>query len=47
VGLLLGPTCTVRPSLVLDAGAIVDVSRLGGHAGYVGLTANLGRWFGR
>jgi hypothetical protein len=47
VGLLLGPTYTVRPSLVLDAGAIVDVSRLGGHAGYVGLTANLGRWFGR
>lgn len=47
VGLLFGPTFTVRPSLVLDAGAIVNVRRLGGNAAYVGLTANLGRWFGR
>ena len=47
VGLLFGPTCALRPSLVLDAGAIVNVRRLGGNAVYVGLTANLGRWFGR
>ena len=47
VGLLFGPTYAVRPSLVLDAGAIVDVQNLGGNAAYVGLTANLGRWFGR
>jgi hypothetical protein len=47
VGLLFGPTYAVRPSLVLDAGAIVNVRRLGGNAAYVGLTANLGRWFGR
>jgi hypothetical protein len=47
VGLLFGPTFAVRPSLVLDAGAIVNVRRLGGNAAYVGLTANLGRWFGR
>jgi hypothetical protein len=47
VGLLFGPTFAVRPSLVLDAGAIVNVRRLGGNAAYVGLTANLGSWFGR
>jgi hypothetical protein len=47
VGLLFGPTYAIRPSLVLDAGAIVNVRRLGGNAAYVGLTANLGRWFGR
>jgi hypothetical protein len=47
VGLLFGPTYAVRPSLVLDAGAIVNVKNLGGNAAYVGLTANLGRWFGR
>jgi hypothetical protein len=47
VGLLFGPTFALRPSLVLDAGAIVNVRRLGGNAAYVGLTANLGRWFGR
>ncbi|MFL5384003.1 MAG: transporter [Longimicrobiaceae bacterium] len=47
VGLLFGPTWALRPSLVLDAGAIVNVRHLGGNAAYVGLTANLGRWFGR
>ncbi|HEV7588895.1 MAG TPA: hypothetical protein VGO40_12335 [Longimicrobium sp.] len=47
VGLLFGPTYAVRPSLVLDLGAIVNLRRLGGNAAYVGLTANLGRWFGR
>jgi hypothetical protein len=46
-GLLFGPTWAVRPSLVLDAGAIVNLQHLGGNAAYVGLTANLGRWFGR
>jgi hypothetical protein len=47
VGILFGPTYALRPSLVLDAGAIVNVRRLGGNAVYAGLTANLGRWFGR
>jgi len=47
VGLLFGPTFALRPSLVLDAGAIVNLQHLGGNAAYVGLTANLGRWFGR
>lgn len=47
VGLLFGPTWALRPSLVLDAGAIVNLQHLGGNAAYVGLTANLGRWFGR
>jgi hypothetical protein len=47
VGLLFGPTFALRPSLVLDAGAIVNVRHLGGNAAYLGLTANLGRWLGR
>jgi hypothetical protein len=47
VGMLFGPTYAVRPSLVLDAGAIVNLQHLGGNALYAGLTANLGRWFGR
>lgn len=47
VGLLFGPTWALRPSLVLDAGAIVNVQHLGGTSAYVGLTANLGRWLGR
>ena len=47
VGLLFGPTFALRPSLVLDAGAIVNLQHLGGNALYAGVTANLGRWFGR
>jgi hypothetical protein len=47
VGMLFGPTYAVRPSLVLDAGAIVNLQHLGENALYAGLTANLGRWFGR
>jgi hypothetical protein len=47
VGLLFGPTYQVRPSLVLDAGAIVNLQHLGGNALYAALTANRGRWFAR
>jgi hypothetical protein len=43
VALLTGPTLTVRPRVVLDAGAIFDVARFGGTAVYAGLTWNLGR----
>jgi hypothetical protein len=43
VALLTGPTFTLRPSLVLDAGATFNVSRFGGTAVYSGLTWNIGR----
>jgi hypothetical protein len=43
VALLAGPTLTVHPSLVLDAGAIFDVEGFGGTAIYGGATWNIGR----
>jgi hypothetical protein len=43
VGFLFGPTLQLRPSLVLDAGAIVNVQHMGANAVYAGLTCNLGR----
>jgi hypothetical protein len=43
VGLLTGPTLQVRPWLVLDAGAILNVRNLGANAVYAGLTYNVGR----
>jgi len=46
VGFLTGPTITLNPSLVLDAGATFDVSRFGGTAVYAGLTWNIGRAWG-
>jgi hypothetical protein len=43
VALLTGPTWTLRPSLVLDAGAIFNIAGFGGTAAYAGLTWNIGR----
>jgi hypothetical protein len=43
VGLLTGPAFTVRPSVVVDAGAIFDLEGFGGTAVYGGLTWNIGR----
>jgi len=43
VAFLTGPTLTVRPSLVLDAGATFDVEGFGGTAVYGGVTWNIGR----
>ena len=40
---LTGPTFTVRGPLVLDAGAIFDITGFGGTAVYGGLTWNVGR----
>lgn len=42
VGFLFGPTVQLRPSLVLDAGAILNVANMGANAAYAGLTYNLG-----
>jgi hypothetical protein len=47
VGFLTGPTWAVTRSLVLDAGAIINVSGFGDTAIYAGLTWNIGRaWSG-
>ena len=43
VAVLTGPTLAVRPSLVVDAGVILDVVRFGGTAAYAGVTWNIGR----
>ena len=43
VAFLTGPTFTVRGPLVLDAGAIFDITGFGGTAVYGGLTWNVGR----
>jgi len=43
VGFLTGPAFTVRPSVVLDAGAIFDIEGFGGTSVYGGLTWNIGR----
>jgi hypothetical protein len=43
VAFLTGPTFTVRPSLVLDAGGIFDIAGFGGTAVYAGVTWNIGR----
>ena len=43
VGFLLGPTLQVRPWLVLDAGAILNVRNMGANAAYAGVTYNAGR----
>ena len=43
VGFLTGPAFTVRPSVVLDAGAILDIEGFGGTSVYGGLTWNIGR----
>lgn len=43
VGFLFGPTLQLRPSLVLDAGATLNVENMGANAAYAGLTYNLGR----
>jgi hypothetical protein len=43
VALLTGPTLALKPSLVLDAGAIFDIAGWGGTAVYAGLTWNIGR----
>jgi hypothetical protein len=47
VAALTGPTVTIAPSIVLDAGATFDVSRFGGTAVYAGLTWNIGRAWGQ
>jgi hypothetical protein len=43
VAFLTGPAFTVRPHLVLDAGATFDVEGFGGTAVYAGATWNIGR----
>ena len=43
VAVLTGPNLTLSPSLVLDAGAIFDVTRFGGTAAYGGVTWSIGR----
>lgn len=43
VGFLFGPTLQLRPSFVLDAGAILNVANMGANAVYAGVTYNLGR----
>ncbi|MEO7041207.1 MAG: transporter [Gemmatimonadaceae bacterium] len=43
VGFLFGPTYQVQPSLVLDAGAILNVRNMTGNAIYAGVTYNVGR----
>jgi outer membrane putative beta-barrel porin/alpha-amylase len=43
IGFLVGPTLQVRPWLVLDAGAILNIRNLGANAAYAGLTYNAGR----
>lgn len=43
IGFLFGPTYQVQPSLVLDAGAILNVRNMTGNAIYIGVTYNLGR----
>jgi hypothetical protein len=45
LGLLFGPTFALHRWLILDAGAIVNLQGLGANSGYLGVTANLGRWF--
>jgi hypothetical protein len=43
VAFLTGATVTVRPSLVLDTGAIFDIQGFGGTAVFAGVTWNIGR----
>lgn len=43
VGFLFGPTLQLRPWLVLDTGAILNVRNLGANAAYAGFTYNVGR----
>lgn len=43
MGFLFGPTLQVKPWLVLDAGAILNVRNLGANAIYAGVTYNAGR----
>lgn len=43
VGFLFGPTVQIRPWLVLDVGAILNVRNMGANAAYAGLTYNVGR----
>ena len=46
VAALMGPTLTLRRSLVLDAGAIVDITGWGSMAIYAGATWNIGHMWG-
>lgn len=46
VAFLTGPSLTVTPSVVLDAGATFDVVRFGGTAVYGGFTWNIGHAWG-
>jgi hypothetical protein len=43
VAFLTGPAFEVRPSLVLDAGVILNITGYGGTAVYAGMTWNMGR----
>ncbi|MDQ2890681.1 MAG: transporter [Gemmatimonadota bacterium] len=43
VGFIIGPTLQLMPSLVLDAGAILNVAHMGANAAYLGVTYNAGR----
>ncbi len=43
IGFLFGPTLQVRPWLVLDGGAILNVRNIGSNAVYAGFTYNVGR----
>jgi hypothetical protein len=43
VAFLTGPALEIHPSVVLDAGVIVNITGFGGTAVYAGLTWNMGR----
>jgi hypothetical protein len=43
LGVTVGPTWQMRPWLVFDAGAVLDVRGLGANAVYAGVTYNVGR----
>ena len=43
IGFLFGPTYQVRPWIVLDAGAILNVRNMAANSIYAGLTYNVGR----
>lgn len=43
VAFLFGPTLQLRPWLVLDTGAILNVRNMGANAAYAGVTYNVGR----
>jgi hypothetical protein len=43
VAFLTGPTVTLKPTVVVDTGVILDISHYGGNAWYAGATWNIAR----